>query len=328
MSVLYNDSSKVEEQSVLFTVFGSRFEHDGFFRLEPVSIVSHIDKTVFLVNSATNLFKPFLDIGGSAVFAMQRSMRTQQLSDYYNPSTEDDYPTCFVSFGAYASLNMANMLIATSLSAMRDIGLDEGRMRVRLYSGDLAKWECLLQFQFNETVLDDREEKYAHCYGGALTGRVAKVDYYQPALERYKNLLYFIVMYDDGMPKGMELATSDQQLLLRIHEAKHGIAMAPIADLVPVESFSQRRMADSIVGTANLLVGGIRPNASTTNGRTLKKYLSALRYFANENGCTVDQIVDIVARYTLIDYGEGREIDKPQLARMLRDDRCLCYCPK
>ena len=101
-----------------------------------------------------------------------------------------------------------------------------------------------------------------------------------------------------------------------------------IADLVPVESFSQRRMADSIVGTANLLVGGIRPNASTTNGRTLKKYLSALRYFANENGCSVDQIVDIVARYTLIDYGEGRMIDKPLLARMLRDDRCLCYCPK
>ena len=59
----------------------------------PVKITSGIDKTVYLINSATNLFKPFLSISNTCVFAIQRSMRTQNLNDYYRKESETEYPT-------------------------------------------------------------------------------------------------------------------------------------------------------------------------------------------------------------------------------------------
>lgn len=303
------------------------FSQRGFSLLPSVPITAHNDRTVFLANSATNLFKPCFDTENCAVYAMQKSMRTQQLSDYYDPSKEIDYPTCFVSYGAYSSQSMLDLLISTSLMAMNDIGFDSARMRVRVCSGDLEKWQELLRYNFGEISVDHRADKYAHQYGGQLTGRSAKVDYYQPSLGRFKNLLYFISIFEAGKPRGMEMATSDQQLLLRKHEARYGIAMSIIADMLPVNSFSQRRFADSVVGASNLIVEGIKPNASTTNGRTLKKYFSALRYFADDIGYTVDQIADIICKYIAIDGVERKEVDRAWLARSLRDERCLRYRP-
>ena len=59
------------------------FESKGYQRLAPVPISSHVDRSVYLINSATNLFKPYFS-SNHCVFAIQHCMRTQTLSDYYN----------------------------------------------------------------------------------------------------------------------------------------------------------------------------------------------------------------------------------------------------
>ena len=88
------------EHETLEKKFASFFASHGYTELDAVDIASRVDKTVYLVNSATNLFKLFLSNGDTRIFVAQPSMRTQILHDYYCEENETEYPTCFKSFGS------------------------------------------------------------------------------------------------------------------------------------------------------------------------------------------------------------------------------------
>lgn len=146
-------------------------------------------------------------------------------------------------------------------------------------------------------------DKYNHVYGGAFTGRAIKIDYYQEWQRKYKNLCYIILILENNIPIGAELATSDQLILMRLFNRQYAISMAKIADLLKTDTFEQRRLADSVVGVSNLISEGIRPNSSNTNGRTFKKYMKAISYFSNALSISLEERIDIVHDYIFQEYG-------------------------
>lgn len=279
------------------------FEKKEYRKLESVPITSRVDRSVYLVNSATNLFKPYFS-SGHCVFAIQHCMRTQALSDYFNEEKESQYPTTFDSYGAFVPTNLLYKLLDDSVEFFVSIGFDLAKMRVRASYDDQPFLSAVSQSSLANCIeMDRRSEKYDHKYGNNVTGRAIKLDYYQEWQNKYKNLCYFILIYHDNIPIGVELATSDQLIIMRLQNKKYGIATSKIADILPVNSFEERRLADSVVGTAHLLYEGLRPNSSTTNGRTLKKYISALHFFGASLDYDEKAIINALITYIDVEYG-------------------------
>ena len=122
---------------------------------------------------------------------------------------------------------------------------------------------------------------------------------------RLKNICYLITIHDDGVDIGAELATSDSLLLLRQHQLEFALSVSKIADILPLDSFEQRRLADSIIGASNLIYEGVRPNSSHMNGRTLKKYLIAMRFYSTQLHIPYEILVDTILQYIRLDRGNG-----------------------
>ena len=294
----------VQEHKWLEHAFRSFYARRGYTALAPVRITSRIDPTVYLVNSATNLFKQYIADDDVCVFAIQPSMRTQILCDYYSEENETEYPTCFDSYGAYVSANHLQKLIDDSIAFFSSIGFDPSRMRIRASYDDPSLTEAAASSAVGHAVeMDRRSEKYSHIYGGNVTGRAIKLDYYQEWQHKHKNLCYFILMYENGIARGVEMATSDQLILMRLHNLQYAVSVAAITDFIPARSFPERRLADSISGAAHLLREGLRPNSSNTNGRTLKKYLNAVSCFGSQLAMSPETLAQIICAYVLREYG-------------------------
>lgn len=296
----YANTSELRELRNCFDRF---FSSCGYTQLKNAGITSGIDKTVYLTNSATNLFKLHFSDDG-CFFARQRSMRTQTLCDFYDEKKENEYPTYFVSYGVFAPVENFEKLISDTIAFHIRIGFSQCKMRLRISSKETfllpyVKTSCLN----NQVFLDDKDSKFDHSYGANICGRAIKLDYYQDTMLRYKNLGYFLVITKGDKILGCEYASSDQLILMRQKEIKYGISVSSIADILETSTFSQRRFADSIVGAAHLLYEGIRPTSSNTNGRTLKKYVAALSYYGTRLSYSVADISKIIKRYLEIEYG-------------------------
>ena len=176
------------------TAFDNFYLRRGYRALEPVKITSKVDKSVYLTNSATNLFKQYFGTQ-EWLCARQRSMRTQILGNYYDPMSETEFPSYFVSFGAFVSPDSLQRLIDDTIEFHKGIGFRSDRMRFRI-----SEKETLLSSYANASALsgniwqDSRDEKYDHVYGAGLRGRAIKLDYFQENIERYKNLGYFLTI--------------------------------------------------------------------------------------------------------------------------------------
>lgn len=296
--------SWANEHSLLEKKYKEFFSKYGYSELKSVEITSRIDKSVYLVNSATNLFKSFFDIENTCVFAIQRSMRTQILDNYYVEEVETEYPTCFESYGAYVSMDHFTKLVHDTIKLFDFLGFEINKIRVRVPTNDDFLLNSILSSALGDCVIrDEHIEKYAHVYGGIFTGHAVKIDYYQEWQHKYKNLCYIILIFENDIPVGAELATSDQLILMRSHNRQYAISVAKIADLIKTDTFEWRRFADSVVGVSNLMYEGLRPNSSNTNGRTLKKYIKASSHFADELSISFKELVDIICEYIFQEYG-------------------------
>lgn len=298
------------EHEILEKEYTSFFVSHGYTELDAVEITSRIDNTVYLVNSATNLFKPFLANDDTCIFVAQPSMRTQILHDYYCEEHETEYPTCFKSFGVYVSWVHLQKLIDDCIKFFVNIGFQIDNMRIRASYDDQILIDAAKKSVIGKSVeMDLRTKKYDHNYGSTLTGRAIKLDYYQEWASKYKNLCYFIIIYEDGVLKGAEMATSDQLILMRLSNIKYAISASKIARMLPTQSFIQRRFADSIVGVANLIYEHIRPNSSNTNGRTIRKYIKAASYFGELQNLSRENIINIIYDYIKFEYQSEFSID-------------------
>ena len=308
----------LEENKWISDFFSTYFSKKGYFELTPVGITSHIDKTVYLVNSATNLFKQYIHTENCRIFVKQRCMRTQALDYFYNEEKESQYPTCFVSFGAYVSKQYMDKLFLDTVGFLANIGLELSRLRVRVSEEDGMLLEMIESCPIKiKKVIDSQKEKYSHTYGDTIMGRAIKVDYFQDSLSRYKNICYIIAMYNEGILCGAELASSADLFLLRLKDMEYAISVSAIADILPTENFYQRRLADSVVAVVNLSVEGKRPHSSDMSGRTMKKYLRAMSYFGRELKYSEEEIAEICRQYLIIDYGLDKNECMSNLERFL-----------
>lgn len=300
----------VFEHEITEKNFTSFFTAHGYTGIAPVDITSRIDKTVYLVNSATNLFKPFLSKAGACVYAIQPSMRTQILHDYYCEECETEFPTCFKSFGVYVSIEHLQKLVDDCIEFFAFIGLEPDKMRIRASYNDPMLIDAATASIIGKAVeMDTRTWKYEHNYGLTITGRAIKLDYYQDWSSKHKNLCYFLIISEEGVPKGAEMATSDQLIIMRLRNLKYAISAAKIAQKLPTQTFVQRRFADSIVGAANLMHEHIRPNSSNTNGRTIKKYLKSVRFFGEQQELSQDDIISIIFDYIRFEFQDEIKMD-------------------
>lgn len=301
---IYAESREIAER------FDRFYDGKGYRVLPPVPITSEIDPTVYLTNSATNLFKGYLG-GGECLCARQPSMRTQILRDFYDRETETEYPTCFVSFGAFVPPEKLRKLVDDTVDFHTGIGFLPERMRLRVSARERILTEYARASRLGGKITrDERDHKYDHVYGGGLRGRALKLDYYQESLGRYKNLGYFLTIQRGEEILGAEYASSDQLILMRRRELRYGISASPMADILAADTFEQRRFADCVAGYANLVYEGLMPNSSDTNGRTLKKYIAGISYFGPKLGTPADAVPAIAMDYLALAYGEGVRTDR------------------
>lgn len=296
--------SNYSDNLFITSQFDQFYASRGYLRLEPARITSRIDRTVYLTNSATNLFKSHFG-EKNCYFARQKSMRTQILTDYYREETETEYPTYFVSFGAFAPISCFGKLIEDTIDFHIHLGFLPEDMRLRISSEETFLADYAYSSILKDHVFSDHKgNKFDHVYGDGVYGRAIKFDYYQEKIQRYKNLGYFLVIKKDEEILGCEYASSDQLILMRLKQIRYAIAASNAADLFQTGTFMQRRFADSLVGTAHLIYEGIRPQSSDTNGRTLKKYISALKYFSQCLKIAEADIPRMVDQYLNLEYGK------------------------
>lgn len=295
----------IEKNKQIIESFLGFYSSKAYSPLASVAVSSRVDPTVFLVNSATNLFKQFFSQPHSRAVAAQKCMRTQILNDYYCAARETKYPSSFISLGAYASADSLDQLAADTYGFLTAGGFLPERMRVRACQRDEGMLKAIgAIIDTNRIMLDERSERYDHTYGEGVKGRVVKLDYLSNRVQSYKNIGYLIAIYTKDGLCGAEFASSSAQILLRLNDMDYAVAVEPIADFFSTQSFEERRLADSIMGTMTLVHEGIHPNSSNTNGRTLKKYIAAIGWFKNKVSLSPRDIYDLAMAYYFSQYDE------------------------
>ena len=102
------------------------------------------------------------------------------------------------------------------------------------------------------------------------------------------------------------MALTNASVLLRRCSRDYAVEVMPVADLLPCDTFSHRRYADSLTVVTHLLFEGVRPNSSRMDGRLLKRYLKALHHFGGVLGICEQARIKHITDYACLEYQDNR----------------------
>lgn len=285
----------------------------GYREISAVPISSKVDRSVRLVGSAFSRLRSCLGSDAFSVFTVQRAVRTQILSAYYEETAEQEFCSYHVSYGAIVDAGSTGKLAADCIELVTQaLGFAPQELRIRASSKDTVFLGILRSSTLGECLILDSEddERYQHQYGGPLYGRGFKVDCRQS--NKFKNIVHVVAIFDrekGDQCVGAELALTNASVLLRRCGLSYAVEVMPVAELLPCDSFAQRRYADSLTVVTHLLFEGVRPNSSRMDGRLLKRYLKALHYFGDVLEICEQTRIKHITEYARLEYQDDRLLD-------------------
>lgn len=282
----------------------------GYEEIPAAPISSKADRSVRLVGSAFSRLRSGLGRDAVSAFAVQRAIRTQILSTYYEEAAEREFCSYHVSYGAIVDAASVRKLTVDCIDLITQaLQFDPRELRVRVSSKDAFFLEILRSSSLRDCLLADSEddERYNHQYGDSLYGRGFKVDCRQA--DRFKNIVHVVAIFDrerGGQCVGAEMALTNASVLLRRYGLPYAVEVMPVAELLPCDTFARRRYADSLTVVTHLLFEGVRPNSSRMDGRLLKRYLKALHYFGGVLGIDEQTRIQHITDYARLEYRDDR----------------------
>lgn len=291
----------------------------GYKQNPSVKITSGIDPSVVLVGSTISALKPKLlnhEVSNEGEFLFQRAIRTRGIKRLLIPEKLEWY-SYFDASGVLVNYDKLDKLVFDIIDFLnRFLNVDYSDIMVRVSERDNDLMKSLKNLDSRVVVeIDSREEKYyRHKYGLqelGIYGRNLNIAIRCCKELEYKDIGNIIIIESPNEKLGVECAIGVNAILMRMFGLSNSIEASSIIDVYHPVDDSDYKFLDCLSVVSHLAY----ENAILINSRSpqyiYRKYLSALKYWAEIKKISNEELLDMIKMYIQIEYNknENQKID-------------------
>lgn len=301
-----------EKLDMISNSFSTFFFNCGYFKKHSVPIISGCDPTVTFVGSGISVLKPLLraeTFSYPGVFVKQKAIRTHPLKNITRLE-EGVFGSFFEAFCVLTHYERLEILMQELMTFLVDrLRVPPSSVVFRVSSADLDLLSVVNNLKYNLVIqIDTEEEKYyRHKYGmdeEGVCGRNLNFTL-QNSSALGLDVGNIIVIERNKSPIAVELAFGCQTMAMVLYGIQKSIQANYIADLMPLDTVPQRKLADAIVVTSNLEYEGINLCKNRFPVYLYRKYLRGLEYWKECLGIDDNQLHELKTSYLNLEYNKN-----------------------
>lgn len=303
---------KIEIENLKQT-YGDYLLSNGYNPNTSVKITSGVDSSVVLIGSTISVMKPKLlnhEINNDGEFLFQRAIRTRGIKNLIIPEKLEWY-SYFDASGVLVNYNKLDKLvydIIDFLTKFLKIDCSDIMIRVSKKDSDLMNSTKNLDGRI-AIEIDTREERYyRHKYGlqeFGIYGRNFNIAIRCCNDLEYKDIGNVIVIESPNEKFGVECAIGINAILMRKFGLSNSIDASSVVDIYHPTDDSDYKFLDCLSVVSHLAY----ENAILINDRSTqyiyRKYIRALKYWAEIKKISNDELLDMIKRYIQIEYNKN-----------------------
>lgn len=285
----------------------------GYKQNPSVKITSGIDPSVVLVGSTISALKPKLlnhEVSNEGEFLFQRAIRTRGIKRLLIPEKLEWY-SYFDASGVLVNYDKLDKLVFDIIDFLnRFLNVDYSDIMVRVSERDNDLMKSLKNLDSRVVVeIDSREEKYyRHKYGLqelGIYGRNLNIAIRCCKELEYKDIGNIIIIESPNEKLGVECAIGVNAILMRMFGLSNSIEASSIIDVYHPVDDSDYKFLDCLSVVSHLAY----ENAILINSRSpqyiYRKYLRALKYWAEIKKISNEELLDMIKMYIQIEYNKN-----------------------
>ena len=293
--------------------YGNYLLSMGYKQNPSVKITSGVDSSVVLIGSTISVLKPKLlnhEIRAEGEFLFQRAIRTRGIKSLFIPEKKEWY-SYFDASGVLVNYNKLDKLVFDIIDFLNKIfNIDYSDIMIRVSESDNDLMNSLKNLDGRVVIeINSREEKYyRHKYGLqelGIYGRNLNIAIRCCEDSEYKDVGNIIVIESSYEKYGVECAIGLNAMLMRKFGLSNSIEASSIVDVYHPVDDSDYKFLDCLSVVSHLAY----ENAISINSRSpqyiYRKYLRALKYWAEIKKISNDELLDMIKMYIQIEYNKN-----------------------
>lgn len=301
---------------------------NGYVQNSSVKITSGVDPSVVLVGSTISVMKPQLlsrKINVNGEFLLQRAIRTRGIKRLLISEPLEWY-SYFDASGVLVNYDKLDKLvydIVEFLNKFLDINYSDMMIRVSSKDNDLLNSLKFIDGRIIIEIDSRKIEYYRHKYGlqeFEIYGRNLNIAIKQSGNSDYKDIGNVIVIESPYEKYGVECAIGINAMIMRKLGLTNSIAASSIVDIYQPVNDSDYKFLDCLTVVSHLAYENIILINSRSPQYIYRKYLRALKYWADTKNISNDELLNMIEMYIQLEYNknEKQKIDTNVRRLLLR----------
>lgn len=295
--------------------YGNYLLSKGYKQNSSVKITSGVDPSVVLIGSTISVLKPKLlnhEVSTEGEFLFQRAIRTRGIKRLLIPE-EMEWYSYFDASGVLVNYDKLDKLVFDIIDFLNKfLNIDYCDIMIRVSGKDNDLMESLKNLDGRVVVeIDSREEKYyRHKYGlqeFGIYGRNLNIAIRGYKNSEYKDIGNIIIIESPNEKFGVECAIGVNAMLMRKFGLSNSIEASSIVDVYHPVDDSDYKFLDCLSVVSHLAY----ENAILINSRSpqyiYRKYLRALKYWAEIKKISNDELLDMIKMYIQVEYSKNEK---------------------
>lgn len=278
-----------------------KFYRDNNYKiLDPVSVNSKIDPTVFLVGSCTSVFKSIFlnkEVDSNGFIIAQPSVNSKFLENIYSDG-KGRYGSYYVTLGVLDNYsNMERTLDLAYNYITNVLGFSPSNIKFIVNTKDYDFLEAISKINGMNSPIIEREisrNAFGKYKGDIIVGRTLRINYVNENNNSDSCIMNMSTYEHNDKTLGIEVSTSIDVLALEKMNYTTTIETSVLQDLNYTTDNTMLKLYEclSVIGT--LMKDGVIPNSSKMDGRIFKRYNKALEYLLGKLGMDYDTAISLI----------------------------------
>lgn len=285
----------------------------NYVKNSSVNITSGIDSSVVLIGSAISVFKTKLlncQINKNGEFLFQPAIRTRGIKKLLIPEQLEWY-SYFDATGILVNYDLLEKLVYDVVEFLNKcFCVDYSNIMIRALNSDIDLLKSLKNIDSNIKIECNSRELnyYRHKYGLQdleIYGRNFNIAIKHCNSSEYKDIGNIIVIESPYKKYGVECAIGINALIMRKFNLQNSIEASTIVDIYHPLDDTDYKFLDCLMVVSHLAHENINLINSRSPQYIYRKYLNALKYWADQKNISNEELLDLINRYIQIEYNKS-----------------------
>lgn len=288
--------------------FKNFYKDNNYKILEPVSINSKIDPTVFLVGSCTNVFKSIFlnkDVDSNGFIIVQPSVNSKFLENIYSDDKKR-YGSYYVTLGVLDNYSNMDRTLDLAYNYITNVlKLLPSNIKFIVNNKDYDFLEAITKINGMDSPIIKREiskNAFGKYKGDIIQGRTLRINYVNENNNSDSCIMNMSTYEHNDKILGVEVSTSIDVLALEKMNYTTTMETSVLQDLNFTTDNTVLKLYEclSVIGT--LMKDGVIPNSSKMDGRIFKRYNKALEYLLEKLSMDYDTAINYINYFIMNEH--------------------------